>query len=54
MNQSFKRVYYFKKMFVITGGPLGAEGPGQLPHPGIPALPTPFVCKLCCAKDAYK
>ena len=31
-SQSFKRIFYLKQIFVITGGPLGAEGPGQLPR----------------------
>jgi len=27
----FKRIFYLKQIIVITGGPLRAEGPGQLP-----------------------
>ena len=30
-QQFFKRTFYLKQINVITGGPLGAEGPGQLP-----------------------
>jgi len=29
-RQFFKRIFSFKQINVITGGPLGAEGPGQL------------------------
>jgi len=36
----FKRILYLKQINVITGGPLGAEGLGQLPPlpPLYPAL----------------
>ena len=39
-SQSLKGVFYLKQIFVITGGPLGAEVPGQLPRfsPLNPAL----------------
>jgi len=30
-SQSFKRVFYLNQIFVVTGGPLRPEGPGQLP-----------------------
>ena len=31
-------MFYLKQINVITGSPLGAEGPGQLPPPLNPAL----------------
>jgi len=39
-RQFFKRIFYLKQINVITGGPLGTEGPGQLPSfpPLNPAL----------------
>jgi len=40
-SQFFKRIYYLKQINVITRGPLGAEGPRQLP-PSNPALVEPY------------
>jgi len=37
-QQFFKQILYLKQINVITGGPLGAEGPGQLPP-----LPPPLI-----------
>jgi len=40
-------MFYLKQINVITGGPLGAEGPGQLP-PLPPPLNPALVVRLCC------
>jgi len=45
-RQFFKRKFYLKQTYAITGGPHGEEGPGQLPQFPPPLNPALAVAHM--------